>query len=352
MYIYGIKHNDLNFKGLFDPNVLVTGSNGYIGSHLIPKLARDGYNCIICTRNGRGQEFLKHSIDNVNKLKSNKSLYKFANLDFTNLEDVNKLLKSNYPVDAVIHLGGSTFNGESLKNPKKYYENNVLGTKSLTEAMLDNNINNILYVSTASIYGKSGQGKISEKSIPYPKTPYAKTKYMAEQLINDYKVYGLHSIILRLFNVAGADGTEDIDIGKNVITYLLSTIKNKGIFTLLGNTYKTNDGTCVKDFIHIDDVTNAISKAAAKLLETSQDSQIYNLGTGVGTSLGNVIRKSIDITGEKVNLKIGNALSDEVPIMVANNSKIKNQIHWEPQKNIDDIITSCWKWIINNEGKK
>lgn len=204
MLIGKINSGNLGFKGIYDPNVLITGSSGYIGSHLVPKLADDGVNCIVCCRDKYKQEYLDTIIAEINRYKTDKSLCSFANFDLTNEAEINKLLKENKPVDAVIHLGGSTYNSESIVNPRKYYDNNVIASRNLVNSMLDNDVKNILYVSTASIYPKTVQGRVSEKRTPVPKTPYAKTKFITEQLINDYKVYGLKSTILRLFNVAGA----------------------------------------------------------------------------------------------------------------------------------------------------
>ena len=341
-----------SFRGLFDPNILITGGTGYIGSHLVPKLAYEGYNCVICGRNNDKQEYLKNVVNNLNKTKVNKSMCSFVNLDLINEQDIDKLLKNHYPIDAVIHLGGATYNGESVKNPKKYYENNVLASKNLIDSILSNDINKILYISTASIYAGKETGRASEKRIPAPKTPYAKTKFITEMLINDYKVYNLNSIILRLFNVAGASSLNDLDIGKNVVSYLLQVIKNDGMFTLLGNNYPTKDGTCIKDFIHIDDVVDAISKSIKKMLNTKDVySSTFNVGTGNGTSLGELINKSINLTGRNLNLRISDNLADEVPMLVANNSKIKRELNWIPKKNVEDIILSCWNWIIKNGGK-
>ena len=341
------------FKGLFDPNVLVTGSTGYIGSHLIPKLAEDDFNCVVCCHNKEKQEYLKRAVDEVNKYKENKSLCTFVNLDLANAKEVDNLLKGHYPIDAVVHLGGSTLNGESLRNPRKYYENNVIASKNLIDSMLDSDIKKLLYISTASVYAKPGKGKVSEKRVPDPKTPYAKTKYITEMLINDYKVYDLKSTILRLFNVAGAHGVNDLDIGRNVVTFLLNVIKNNGMFTLMGNQYSTKDGTCVKDFVHVDDVTDAISKSINSLLINSENSaKTYNVGTGKGTSLGELVDKCITITGKKLNLRIiPEIMPDEVPSLVANNSNIKRELGWVPKKGIEDIIESCWKWIGKNGGK-
>ncbi len=351
MNINRISIQDVGFKGIFEPNILITGSSGYIGSHLVPKLADSGYNCIVSCRNKDKQEYLENAVADVNKNKSDKSLCSFVNFDLTDENGLNSVIRQNKPIDAVIHLGGSTYNSESLVNPRKYYDNNVIGSRNLANSLLDNDIKNLLYISTASIYARPGLGKVSESRMPDPKTPYAKTKYITEMMLNDYKVHGLKSTILRLFNVAGAHGVNDLDIGKNVITYLLNLIRTDGVFTLMGKDYPTSDGTCVKDFIHIDDVTDAISKSVNSVLENKKASGTYNLGTGIGTSLGEIVRKSIDITGKDVKLRIGLAAEGEVPSLVANNSKIMREIGWKPLRNVDDIISSCWQWLLKNGGK-
>ena len=352
MFINKITQGNTTFKGIYDPNILITGSSGYIGSHLISELTSEGYNCIVCCRNKNKKEYLKKVIDEINSTKTDKSLYSFADTDLTDEAEIKKLIYRNKPIDGVIHLSGSTYNSESIVNPRKYYANNVFASGNLVNAMLDNDIKNLLFVSTASIYTDNTPKPVNELMLPNPKTPYAKTKYMAEELINDYNPYGLKPIILRLFNVAGAHGTNDLDIGKNVITVLLNLIKEGRVFTLMGNKYPTEDGTCVKDFVHIDDVTKAISQSTKKLLEKDSMGETYNVGSGVGTSLGTIIKKSLDITGKEIQLRISSPLKDEVPSLIADNTKIKTELGWMPRKNIDDIIQSAWKWIVRNGGKK
>lgn len=174
MLIGKINSGNLGFKGIYDPNVLITGSSGYIGSHLVPKLADDGVNCIVCCRDKYKQEYLDTIIAEINRYKTDKSLCSFANFDLTNEAEINKLLKENKPVDAVIHLGGSTYNSESIVNPRKYYDNNVIASRNLVNSMLDNDVKNILYVSTASIYPKTLGAKVPDKETAFNKTVGAK----------------------------------------------------------------------------------------------------------------------------------------------------------------------------------
>ena len=340
-------NNQQNFKGIFDPNIMVTGSSGYIGSHVIKNLVQEGYNCIICCRNRAKKEYLENLIKQINRTKSDKSLCSFTDIDFTDRTATAKLIKETSPIDAVIHLAGSTYNAESLQNPRKYYENNVLGSINLANSLLDNNIDSIVYLSTSSTYGKTEEALVKESSQQNPQTPYARTKFITEQIFQDYSIQGLKTTILRLFNVAGASTNNDLDIGRNFITVLLNFVKNDKIFSLMGHDYPTKDGTCVKDFVHVEDVSSAIEKALTSLLST-QKGNIYNVGSGIGTSLGEVLGKTEGITKKKVQFRLLPRLETESPEQIADISRIRKELDWNPQKSIEDILGSCWKWIINH----
>lgn len=343
--------NNINFRGMYDPNILVTGGSGYIGTHLVPELVKDNYNCIICCRDKLQQEYLTGIIDEINKGKVDKSLCSFVDIDLQDTEGIKKVIKNVYPVDSVVHLAGSTYNSESLVNPRKYYANNVLASNNLLNAMLDSNVDKLLYISTSSIYSDNGSHPLKEDAVIAPKTPYSGTKYMTEQMVQDYKVHGLKFDILRLFNVAGASGDTDSKIGKNFITVLMNLVKENGIFTLMGNDYPTKDGTCVKDFIHIDDVVSAIRKSVGTLL-SGEDGGVYNLGSGKGVSLGEIIQKVYKIADRDVKLRIVPKLETEIPVIIADNTKLRQKLDWVPKKNIDDILHSVWNWTIKHKGIK
>ena len=169
-------------------------------------------------------------------------------------------------------------------------------------------------------------------------------------MLKDYEVHGLKPMILRLFNVAGARTNKDLEIGTNFISILMSKLKTNSLFTLMGNQYQTKDGTCVKDFLHINDVCNAIRMSAQSLLEQDRHS-IYNLGSGQGVSLGEIIDKAQLITNKKLQIRITENLATETPELIVDNTKIKEELGWQPELNIDDILTSAWNWTLNNGDK-
>lgn len=341
-----INNSSTNFKGLYDPNILITGATGYIGSNLTGKLANAGYNCIICSRNSQKTEYLKNVLRKINRNRIDKSLFSFINLDLTKPIQIKNFLRNNKPIDAIVHLGGLTSNAKSIENPRSNYDTNVAGSLNLFNSMLDCGINKVLFVSTGSTYGKINKtSKIKETQLQKPETPYARSKVMIEQILRDYERYGLQSMILRLFNVAGAQTNQDLGIGINVISVLMDRIKKDSIFTLMGNKYNTPDQTCIKDFLHISDTCNAITLALGKLFETGKG-DIYNLGSGVGTSLGTIVDKSQKITHKNVKIRIIDNLETESPVLIVNNSKIKKDLKWQPQYDIDDILRSAWEWTV------
>lgn len=342
-----INCTSIAFKGIMDPNVLVTGASGYIGSNLVHNLTEKGYNCIVNTRNPDKVKYLKKIVDEVNKTKTDKSLCTFVNLDLLDTQGIRDVLTKNAPIDAVVHLAGATLNAESLRNPRKYYENNVGLTLNLLNSMLDNDVNKIVFISTGSTYGKINYSPVDESHPQEPMTPYSRTKFLLERMLYDYGIHGLRPMILRLFNVAGARTSKDLDIGTNVISVLMNKLKTNSLFTLMGNKYDTRDGTCVKDFLHITDVCNAIRLSIQSLLDDSRGN-LYNLGSGEGVSLQEIIDKSQQISGKKLQLRIGDNLPTETPELIVDNKKIRTELGWKPEFNIDDILTSSWNWTQKN----
>lgn len=344
-----ITKTQVNFRGVYDPNILITGASGYIGSNLVHNLADKGYNCIINSRNPEKIKYLKKIVDEVNKKKTDKSLCSFVNLDLLNWDGINQVILKNAPIDAVVHLAGATLNAESLRNPRKYYDNNIGGTINLIDSMLDNDVNKIVFISTGSTYGKISSSPVNENMEQKPETPYSRTKVITEQMLRDYEIHDLRPMILRLFNVAGARTSKDLEIGTNVISILMNKLKTNSLFTLMGNDFPTKDKTCVKDFLHVTDVCNAIRLSIDSLLKNNKG-DVYNLGSGEGVSLGEIIDKTQKIANKKLQIRITEALPSETPELIVDNTKIKTDLEWEPKLNIDDILTSSWDWTIKNGG--
>ncbi len=315
---------------------LVTGGAGYIGSHMVNFLLKKNHDVTV--------------FDNLSTGKFiNKNQIKFEKIDLINLSKLNKLM-DNKKFDAVFHFAGLSIVSESEKKAKKYYLNNVIATKNLIKAMIKNNINNLIFSSSASVYGMPITKKISEKHRMMPISEYGKNKKEIEKfLIEVGKKKNFRSISFRYFNAAGAD--ESSKIGENhhpethLIPKILETIKNKrkNIY-VYGNTYKTKDGTCIRDYIHVNDIARA-HYYGLKKFKDSKCTLSYNIGTGKGYSVLEIIKGIEIITKKKLNIIFKKKRKGDPPILVAECKKIFKELKWKPNyKNINKILLTAWKW--------
>ncbi len=325
--------------------ILVTGGAGYIGSHCVLALLKQGYNVVIFDNLSTGH------IETVNSLK------KYGNVDFyqgdlLNYSYLNTVFKQ-IAVDAVIHFAACSQVGESVKNPQKYYINNVCGTLNLLKAMLENNVKKIVFSSTAAIYGEPQYTPINEEHPLNPINPYGQTKLMIEKIMEDYdKAYGLSSVRFRYFNVAGADSKGIVGEWHEPETHLIpkilaSTHSNERTFEIYGNNYKTKDGTCIRDYINVEDLAEA-HVLALKYLENGGKTNFFNLGTNEGSSVKEVFKLCEEIAGKKINVIIRQKREGDPAILVADNSKAKDILGWQPEKKLMQSIKTAYKWGIIN----
>ncbi len=321
--------------------VLVTGGAGYIGSHFVKQLIENGYKTVVVDNLSRGHKEAIHP-DSVHE---NASL-----LDFKKLSGII----SNHKPDAIVHFAAFAYVGESVKNPALYYENNVVGSFNLIRASTDIGVNNFVFSSTCSIYGNPEKIPIDETQKSNPINPYANTKLTIEKMLDDFEsAYGLRSVSLRYFNAAGAD--PDSNIGESHIPephlipiVLQVALGKRGKVFIYGNDYDTPDGTCIRDYIHVNDLAAAHIKALEFLIEKNK-SEIINLGTGYGNSVLEIIQKSEEITGRKVNYEFVERRKGDPAVLVADNKKAFNLLNWKPEYSIEDIISSAWKWHQNQK---
>jgi len=316
-------------------NILITGGAGYIGSHVAEILLKKKKNIFIVDNLSTG----------FRKLLNKKA--KFFKLNIREIKKINKIIKKNN-IDSVIHLAANLLIEESEKNPKKYFNNNVLGTKNLLLACKDTNVKNFIFSSTAAIY-KDGQYKVNEKSVIKPKSVYGKTKIKAEKLIKQYsKKYKFNYGILRYFNIAGSSTSgkfgllnKSDHLFKN---YSREIMKKKPILKIYGNNYKTKDGSCVRDFIHVSDIAEIHFKVLEKI-NKSKISKILNCGYGKGTSVLEVANEFDKQSNKKVKiLDYGKRQGDLIKI-IASNNELKNFITWQPKfNNLSKIVKSCLNW--------
>ena len=321
--------------------ILVTGGAGYIGSHCVMALLEQNNDVVIFDNLSTGH------IETVETLK-NYGHVEFQKGDLTNFDDINSVFK-NYDIDKVVHFAAFSQVGESVVNPQKYYINNVCGTINLLRAMLENNVKKIVFSSTAATYGEPVYIPIDEKHPQNPINPYGQTKLMIEKIMDDYdKAYDLKSVRLRYFNVAGADSKSRIGEWHDPETHLIpnilkSTFNNGKTFQMFGDDYDTKDGTCVRDYINVEDLAQA-HLLALKYLDNGGETNYFNLGTNDGNTVKEVFSACEKVTEKTIPVEIKPRRAGDPASLVADNNKAKESLNWKPQHTLDESIASAYTW--------
>lgn len=322
-------------------NILVTGGAGYIGSHFVKQLLKIGYNAVVLDNLSRGHK---------------ESVPANVNLEIVDLKDYKstKTIFNKYKFDAVVHFAAYAYVGESVENPELYYTNNLIGTMNLLKAVKESGINKFVFSSTCSLYGNPLKVPISENESVKPINPYAHSKQMIENILKDYsEAYGINYVVLRYFNAAGADPEGDIGESHDPephlipITLQVALGKREKVY-IFGNDYDTPDGTCLRDYIHINDLADAHIKAL-EYLNNGGSSDIFNLGTGNGNSVLEIIRTAEKIIGEKIKFEITDRRAGDPAVLVADNKKAKQVLGWQPEFNLEKIISTAWNWHSNQK---
>ncbi len=321
--------------------ILVTGGAGYIGSHTVKLLLDRGFEVVILDNLSRGH------IEAVPKG------VPFEKVDLLEYDSLFSAIKK-YPVDAVIHFAAFTYVGESVADPGMYYRNNVVGSFNLINAVKENNIKKFVFSSTCSIYGNPVNIPISESELANPINPYARTKYMIEEILRDYDMsHELKHIALRYFNAAGC--SDDASIGEShepephlipLILYAALGIKEK--IMIFGEDYDTADGTCIRDYIHVNDLADAHLRAL-DYIDKVNKSDYINVGTGNGYSVKEMIDAARRITGKEIRSEIVPRRAGDPARLVAENSKAKNLLGWSAKYGLDEIIQTAWNWYLNRK---
>ncbi len=316
--------------------ILVTGGAGYIGSHTVKELMKRGYDVTVLDNLSNGH---MTSLEGV----------KYVNSDIGNFIDVKELLESE-EIEAVINFAALAYVGESVSNPGKYYDNNVVKGKALLDAVVDSGVKKIVFSSSCATYGIPEKVPISENEKQRPVNPYGWTKLMFEQMMKDYdRAYGLKYISLRYFNAAGADadGTigEEHDPETHVIPILLqNALGLRDGFSVFGTDYDTRDGSCIRDYVHVTDLADAHIKAIEYLFE-KENSDCFNLGTGEGITVLELVDAVQRITGRKFKISLEDRRPGDPDVLVADNTKAKSVLGWSPvHSSIENIIKTAWKW--------
>ena len=321
---------------MLKPNILVTGGAGYIGSHTCKQLAAQGYTPI--------------AYDNL--VCGHEDAVKWGPLIVGELEDETKLDRvfQDHSIEGVLHFAAYAYVGESVDNPQKYYQNNVVGTLSLLASMRANAVEKIIFSSTCATYGVPNVVPISVDHPQQPINPYGRSKLMIEQVLRDYAdAYGMQVCVLRYFNAAGAD--LDLEIGEmhepethlvpNAIRAMRGELPHLEIY---GDDYETQDGSCVRDYIHVSDLAEAHVLALAKLGAKSNFTA-YNLGNERGYSVFEIIKMVEHLSARKVPYKLAARRAGDPPVLIADAQNAREKLAWAPKYDrLEDIVGSALGW--------
>ena len=257
---------------------------------------------------------------------------------------------SNYSIDAVMHFAAFIEVGESVRDPARYYQNNVMNTLILLDAMRQHDVSHFIFSSTAAIFGEPEYSPIDESHSKSPINPYGRSKLMVEHILQDYdKAYGLKSTCLRYFNAAGADPEGELGERHNPETHLIPLILQaasgrRDDIKVFGNDYPTHDGTCVRDYIHINDLCEAHLLALKRMQQTG-NSASYNLGNGQGFSVQQVIDATRKVTGRDFKVSLDERRPGDPAVLVADSKLAQQQLGWQPlYPDLESIIETAWQW--------
>jgi len=317
--------------------VLVVGGAGYIGSHAAHALRRRGYEVIIYDNLSTGHRELAEGFELV----------------VGDIADPAKLAKALQRCDAVMHFAAHAYVGESVASPRKYFKNNVTSALTLLDAVMDSRVRKFIFSSTCAVYGNPVKVPITENNPRQPVNPYGASKLAFENALEAYSTaYGLRFVSFRYFNAAGADegGTtgENHDPETHLIPLIFQAIQGKrAALDIFGDDYPTPDGTCIRDYIHVNDLADAHVLGLEYL--SKSNSAAMNLGTGKGYSVQEVVSTVEQVTGQKVPTHIAPRRAGDPPELVADASLVEKLLSWEAKRSLEEIIASAWKWA---SGKK
>jgi UDP-glucose-4-epimerase GalE len=314
-------------------SILVVGGAGYIGSHAVRALRRCGYDVIIYDNLSRGHAFLADGFE----------------LIVADIADRAQLRRAVARVDAVVHFAAHSQVGESVQNPRIYFQNNAELGVALLNCALDAGIRRFVFSSTCAVYGIPEKMPITEDTPRQPVNPYGTSKLFFENALEAYdRAYGLRYMSLRYFNAAGADESGEIGELHNPETHLIpAALKaitgERGELELFGSDYPTPDGTCIRDYVHVNDLADA-HVLALKQLEAGESSAALNLGTGIGCSVKEVITMIEEVTRKNVPRRVALRRSGDPPILVADPSRARAALQWRAKRSLREIVKTAWEW--------
>jgi UDP-glucose-4-epimerase GalE len=318
-------------------NILVTGGAGYIGSHFVKRAIAAGESPVVYDNLSEGHRWAVLAEH-------------FHEASLADRDVLVKVLRDE-SIDAVVHFAANAYVGESVENPSKYFNNNYVGTLSLLDAMVEAGVNNLIFSSTCAVYGVPDQVPITEETPRDPINPYGLTKHFVERTLEWYaSAYGLKYVALRYFNAAGADPEGRIGEVHDPETHLIPLVlyaaagKRERI-EVFGDAYPTPDGTCIRDYIHVEDLADA-HLLALDYLKGGGKSGSMNLGTERGTSVLEIINAAREVTGRAIPVKVGQRRPGDPPVLVASSERAHSELGWTPLfTDIRLTVEHAWGWL-------
>lgn len=329
--------------------ILVTGGLGYIGSHTAVELQNSGYEVIIIDNLSNSSLDVLEGITNITK-----NPPKFERLDLRIKPDVSEFFKKNKDIAGIIHFAASKAVGESVENPLLYYENNINTLIYLLQEGNDHGIDNFIFSSSCTVYGEPDSLPITEDApVKEATSPYGNTKQISEEILKDTcAVSSLNTIALRYFNPIGAHDTVEIGelpagVPQNLVPFITQTAAGvREQLSVFGDDYPTEDGSCIRDYIHVVDLAKAHVIALERLLSKKNKSnyEVFNLGTGRGSSVLEVVNSFEKTTGEKLNYKIVDRRPGDVISVYADTKKANDILGWKAERTMEEALASAWNW--------
>lgn len=330
--------------------ILVTGGTGYIGSHTVVELINAGHTPVIVDN-------LSNS--NIGVLDGIKSItgesVPFYQIDVTDIQALDKVFSENHDIKGIIHFAASKAVGESVKEPLKYYRNNLVGLMNILECMKKHKVGSLVFSSSCTVYGQPDTLPVTEDAPIKPAlSPYGNTKQICEEIIRDTVAScdGLHAILLRYFNPIGAHpsaliGELPLGVPQNLIPYVTQTAAGiRECLTIFGEDYDTPDGSCIRDYINVTDLAKAHVVSVDRMENGKQNSdvEVFNIGTGRGTSVFEIVNLFEKVTGVKLNYKVGPRREGDIEKVWADASIANNILGWKAEKSMEETLASAWKW--------
>ncbi len=329
--------------------ILVTGGTGYIGSHTVVELQQAGYEVVIIDNLSNSNADVLEGITRITGIRP-----RFDKLDCTDM-DALKALFMKQSFDGIIHFAASKAVGESVQKPLLYYRNNLLSLINLLELMPTHNVKGIVFSSSCTVYGEPDSNPIDEDAPIKPAaSPYGNSKQINEEIIQDFIHSGapIKSILLRYFNPIGAHPSAEIGelplgVPQNLVPYITQTgIGIRKQLSVFGNDYNTPDGSCIRDFINVVDLAKAHVKAIERILHNQSDEsvEIFNLGTGTGLSVLELVACFEQVSGQRLNYRIEGRREGDIEQIWAQPDRANNVLGWKAEVSIEETMRSAWKW--------